>query len=221
MAPTPDASRMCRRSPSRPSLRSSAAEATPRSAMPSAMRGVGCSSRCRACASNSAGKAMLPRSASSASRASPSVPLTYTSSPARAPERSSAWLLPSTTGTSPNTVMQMFSGPRVVSPPTSSQPWASASASRPRENASSQASSTRGSASASVKASGVAPQAARSLRLTASALWPRVNGSTSAKKCRPSTSMSLEIASCMPGAGWSSAQSSPTPSTARAAGRVK
>jgi hypothetical protein len=89
------------------------------------------------------------------------------------------------------------------------------------EKPASQASSMRGSESASVKARGLAPQAARSLRLTASALWPSVAGSTSAKKCRPSTSMSLEIASCVAGAGCSSAQSSPTPSTARAAGRVK
>ena len=76
------------------------------------------------------------------------VPLTYRSSPARAPERSSAC----PAGTSPNTVMQMFSGPCVVSPPTSSQPCASASANRPREKPSSKTSSTRGSASASVKA---------------------------------------------------------------------
>jgi hypothetical protein len=39
---------------------------------------------------------------------------------------------------SPNTVMQMFSGPLVVSPPISSQPCASASANRPREKPSSQ-----------------------------------------------------------------------------------
>jgi hypothetical protein len=61
-----------------------------------------------------------------------------------APERSSAWLLPFNTGTSPNTVMQMLSGPCVVSPPTSSQPCASASANRPFEKAASQVSSTRG-----------------------------------------------------------------------------
>ena len=69
-----------------------------------------------------------PRKTSSARRASPSVPLTHRSSPARAPERSSA----APAGTSPNTVMQMVSGPRVVSPPTSSQPCASASANSPR-----------------------------------------------------------------------------------------
>ena len=48
-----------------------------------------------------------------------------------------------------------------------------------------------------------------------------VGGDTVDRKCRPSTSMSLLTASCMPGAGCSSAQSSPTPSTARFTGRVK
>ena len=80
---------------------------------------------------------------------------------------------------------------------------------------------TGGIASASVKASGFAQQAARSLRLTASALWPSRAGSTVERKCRPSTSMSEETASCMPGAGASSAQSSPTPSGERVAGRWK
>ena len=138
------------------------------------------------------------------------------SSPARA-LRSRAW----PGGTSPKTVMQMFKGPWVVSPPTSSQPWASARASRPAANASVQAASARGRDRARVKASGRAPQAARSDRFTARDLWPSRRGSTSAKKCRPSTSMSLETASCMPGAGASRAQSSPTPRAARRTGRWK
>ena len=82
-------------------------------------------------------------------------------------------------------------------------------------------SSARGSASASVKASGSAPQAARSLRLTASALWPSRAGGTVERKWRPSTSMSHDTASCMPAPDCSSAQSSPTPSAARRTGRVK
>ena len=139
------------------------------------------------------------------------------SSPACAPDRRSAW----PTGRSPNTVMQMVSGPCVVSPPTSSQPASSASANRPSEKPCRKGSSTRGSASASVKASGLAPQAARSLRLTASALWPSLCGATVGRKWRPSTSMSLDTAHCMPGAGASSAQSSPMPSSARFTGRVK
>jgi len=173
--------------------------------------------RARVRSNSGPGSDSVPRKFSSASRASPSVPLIHSSSPARAPERSSA----APAGTSPNTVMQRLSGPRVVSPPTSSQPCSSASANRPREKPSSQPSSTPGSASASVKASGFAPQAARSLRLTASALWPSRAGSTVERKCRPSTSMSEETASCMPGAGASSAQSSPTPSGERRAGRWK
>jgi hypothetical protein len=114
----------------------------------------------------------VPRKTSSASRASPTVPLTYRSSPAWAPERNSACERPCTTGTSPNTVMQMFSGPWVVSPPISSQPCASASASRPCETAPARPQSACGRARARVKARGLAPQAARSLRLTASALCP-------------------------------------------------
>ena len=118
-------------------------------------------------------------------------------------------------GTSPNTVMQMLSGPLVVSPPISSQPKRSASANRPSLNAASQRSSARGRASASVNACGAAPIAARSDKLTASALWPSACGSTSAKKWRPSTSMSVDIASCWPAGGTISAQSSPMPSAAR------
>ena len=83
-----------------------------------------------------------------------------------------------------------------------------------------QASSARGSASASVKASGGAAgrQVAQvdGQRLVAEAI-----GATVERKCRPSTSMSLETASRMPGAGASSAQSSPMPSAARRTGRVK
>ena len=198
-----------------------AALAMPRRAWPRATRGLGRSRRRRAAANTAAGTPRRPQSTSSANAASPKVPLTYRSSPARAPERSSACERPSCSGTSPKTVMQMLSGPRVVSPPTSSQPCSSASASRPREKAPSQTSSTLGSAKASVKASGAAPQAARSLRLTASALCPRALGSTVLKKCWPSTSISLEIANCIPGRGCSSAQSSPTPSAARRTGRWK
>ena len=199
-------------SPTKPSLTSMQLVAMPRRAWPSATRGVGRSSRWRAAASAAAGRVHSPRRAPSARRASPSVPLTHSSSPACAPSRRKAW----PAGTWPNTVMQMASGPAVVSPPTRAQPCAPAKASRPSLKASSHAASCAragGSANARVKASGVAPMAARSLRLTASALWPRAKGSTSAKKCRPSTSMSVLTASCMPGAGCSSAQSSPMPRT--------
>ena len=216
-APTRLEARMCPRSPINPSLTSTAELAMPRSAMPSATRGVGCSIRRRARSNTSALSASVPRNASSARRASPSVPLTQTSSPGFAPERSSA--VPA--GTSPNTVMQMLSGPRVVSPPTSSHSCSSASANSPREKPASHDSSTAGKDSASVKASGAAPQAARSLRFTASALWPSRSGATVDRKCRPSTSMSDDTASCMPGAGASSAQSSPLPSGDRLAGRAK
>ena len=139
------------------------------------------------------------------------------SSPACAPERNSAMPL----GTSPNTVMQMLSGPCVVSPPINSQPWASAKANKPREKPAKKTSSARGNAKANVKATGCAPQAAKSLKFTANALCPKRSGNTVLKKWRPSTNMSLDTASCMPGPGAYNAQSSPTPKAARVTGRVK
>src|SRR3954463_11351584 len=63
--------------------------------------------------------------------------------------------------------------------------------------------------------------AAMSDRFTASALCPRFSGFTSGKKCVPETIVSMEIARSMPLVTSTSAQSSPTPSTALAAGRVK
>ena len=55
---------------------SMAAVAMPRSARPSATRGVGCSMRARAASNDFGGSDSVPRNTSSASRASPSVPLT-------------------------------------------------------------------------------------------------------------------------------------------------
>src|SRR5437868_15510261 len=63
--------------------------------------------------------------------------------------------------------------------------------------------------------------AAMSERFTASALWPRFSGFTAGKKCVPDTIVSVETARSMPLVTCTSAQSSPTPSTALAAGRVK
>src|SRR5689334_22591178 len=63
--------------------------------------------------------------------------------------------------------------------------------------------------------------AAMSERFTASALWPRFSGFTSGKKCVPDTIVSTETARSMPLVTSTRAQSSPTPSTALAAGRVK
>src|SRR3954471_16046057 len=63
--------------------------------------------------------------------------------------------------------------------------------------------------------------AAMSERFRASAWWPRFSGSTSGKKCVPETIVSVETARSMPLVMSMSAQSSPTPSTALAAGRVK
>src|SRR5712692_9816303 len=139
------------------------------------------------------------------------------SSPASAPSRRSA----RSGGTSPITVTEIASGPRVVSPPTSSICQRPASRKKPCANAAIHFSSASGSAIARVAQRGSAPIAARSERLTASALCPSLPGSASGKKWRPASSMSVETASVMPSWGWSSAQSSPTPSTAVGAGRVK
>ncbi len=185
--------------------------------MPSAMRGVGVSMRGRTWLKSGSGSSHSPRKSPSARRASPSVPEIQMSSPGRAASRRSALCM----GTSPNTVRLSVSGPRVVSPPISSQPCASASSSMPAASSDSQAACASGSASASVKARGSAPMAARSDRLTASALWPSERGATSGKKCRPLTSMSVLMARWWPGRPSISAQSSPTPSTALRAGRVK
>ena len=119
------------------------------------------------------------------------------------------------------TVMLIVSAPRVVSPPTSSMPCMSAMRKKPRAKAVSQASFSSGSAIASVAQRGVAPIAARSDRFTASDLWPMPAGLSCGEKWRPSSSMSDDTASCMPGVGASSAQSSPTPSTAPGVARVK
>src|SRR5690348_12482178 len=67
----------------------------------------------------------------------------------------------------------------------------------------------------------MAPTAAMSERFTASPLWPRFSGFTSGKKCVPDTIVSTETARSMPLVTSTRAQSSPTPSTALAAGRVK
>src|SRR5512134_3930357 len=115
----------------------------------------------------------------------------------------------------------MVRGPRVVSPPTSSIEWASAAANMPAANASSHASSASGSAIASRNQRGSAPIAARSERFTASDLYPRRCASAPGRKCVPSESVSVVSASTRPVGGRTSAQSSPTPSAAVRAGRVK
>jgi hypothetical protein len=91
------------------------------------------------------------------------VPEIQMSSPGLAASRRSA----RPGSTSPKMVMQMLSGPLVVSPPISSHPNSSASPNRPSAKAASQAGSAAGSASARVKATGLAPIAARSDRFTA------------------------------------------------------
>jgi hypothetical protein len=151
------------------------------------------------------------------SAARPGVPEIHIWSPTRAPERSSAW----PAGTSPKMVTQKLRGPRVVSPPITSTPKASAQAKKPRVNFSIQLSVAAGSAAASSAQRGCAPIAAMSETLTASVFQPRSSGFVSGRKCVPETSMSVEITSSQPGDGRTMAPSSPTPSTVCVVGRLK
>jgi len=112
----------------------------------------------------------------------------------------------------PRAVIEIVNGPAVVSPPISGQKYCSEIENRSLENAFSQASFTLGKAIARVNASGFAPMAARSERLTARALWPNSSGLALAKKCLPSTSISLVTAISSLFCGFSMAQSSPIPS---------
>src|SRR5688572_8689742 len=160
---------------------------------------------------------MRPCRCATASAASPMLPDTQMSLPGFAPPRRSA----APAGTSPMMVTVIVSGPRVVSPPISETSYSCARSKKPLAKAASQSWFTFGSVKASVAQYGIAPIAAMSERFTASALWPRCSGSTSGKKCVPETIVSVETARSMPLETSISAQSSPTPSTALAAGRVK
>ena len=114
------------------------------------------------------------------SAASPIVPVTTMRSPGLAPLRRT---IPPA-GTRPNAVIEIISGPGVetVSPPSSGQPNRATSSPSPRANDASQASSAERSASVSTNPAGVAPFAARSLRLTRSALRARVSGGSPEQK---------------------------------------
>ena len=137
------------------------------------------------------------------------------SSPATAAPRRRAW----PGASSPNTVMQIFSGPLVVSPPISSQPKASASANRPCGKAGQpgrgrlRQGQRQGKGRRDARPSPPGRTGSRP-----GSCGPACAASAPAKKWRSSTSMSDEMAICLPGVGASSAQSSPMPSGG-AAGR--
>src|SRR5574343_1700902 len=205
------------RSASRPSETSMAAVAMPTSAWPSATRGRGFSSSATHRRGQGSGRTTLPCRWARPKAARPGRPETQIWSPTWAPSRRKA--CPGST--SPMAVMQTLRGPLVVSPPITSTPYSLAQAKKPSAKAAIQASSTTGRAPARVTQRGVAPIAARSERLTASAFQPRFFGSVSGKKCVPATSMSVVTANCLPGVGWSGAQSSPGPRMAEGVGRAK
>src|SRR5690606_35763157 len=145
----------------------------------------------------------------SAPAASPSVPLTQTSSPGLAPSRRRA--CPG--ATSPCAATDTASGPRVVSPPTRATRCSAASATKPSRKPSTHAGSPSGSDSDKVHHAGSAPMAARSDRFTARAFQPMSEAAVPEGKCTPSLRVSIVTTSCRPGGGCSRAASSPIPST--------
>ena len=104
-----------------------------------------------------------------------------------------------------------LNGPRVMSPPISCTSYWPAIVIMVSENALIQSRSTLGKDKASVSQAGVAPIAARSLKLTATALYAISSGLVLGGKCTVSTSVSVVTASCFPGGIDTIAQSSPTP----------
>jgi hypothetical protein len=187
VAPTAERRSMCARSPSRPSDTSIALVATPRSAMPSATRGCGCSIAMRTCSNASpvsdgvAAKAFErePRVAERAAHVQ-----VVAHARARAQQGLAGRHLAEHGDADVERALRGVAADQLAAVRRPAR-------SRPRAKPARKASSTRGKASASVNASGRAPQAARSLRFTASALWPSRCGKTVDRKCRPSTSMSL------------------------------
>src|SRR6185312_8151344 len=128
-------------------------------------------------------------------------------SPTDAPARVNA--VPA--GTRPCTVRVMFKGPRATLPPTRATPCCLAREKKPRLKPSSQASSASGKVSAINTQAGVAPMAARSLRLQASARCPTASAGRSGGKCTRATGESVLTASSWPAGTFSSAASSPMP----------
>ena len=159
--------------------------------------------------------ASVPRNTSSARRASPSVPLTQRSSPARAPERSSA----APVATSPKTVIAIVSGPRVVSPPTSSQSWRSASASRPRANGARKASSARGQGQRQREGERPGAAGGQVAQVDRQRLVPEPLGGDGREEVPAlDQHVARDRERACPAPRASSAQSSPTPSAARRTG---
>ena len=87
-------------------------------------------------------------------------------------------------------LMVMLNGPLVVSPPTKLNLYSLASSLREAEKSPSHCSSILGRVKAKVKYFGVAPMAARSLKLTARALYAMSCALVSEEKCTPSSNVS-------------------------------
>ena len=179
----------------------------PLKAIPKSILGVGWCMRASIISKSSFSNSISWRSAARASLASPTAPETQISSLSNAPDLRIALSF----GMLPKAVMQILSGPAVVSPPMRGQANWLAIANKPLLNASNQTEFASGNANASVKPSGLAPIAARSERLTARAFQPSHSGLASWKKCLPLTNMSLVIAISSVGSIVSRAQSSPIP----------
>ena len=160
-----------------------------------------------------------PAHIASPARAAPMLPLTKTMSPGRAPARVSTrrglYV--------PMTITSTTSGPgeRDRFPPTTVVSCRRASASSPSTRPSNSVSGRRpGMASESVARRGVAPIAARSLKLTASARWPMAPlGTNRRSKCTPSTDASVVMTSSSFRFGLTTAPSSPGPTRSQSGAR--
>ena len=150
------------------------------------------------------------------SRLPPKLPVTAIRSPGRAPSRRQA----RPGGTLPRAVTLTTSGPSqaLVSPPASTTPCRAASKAIPSKSPRPIASPPcRGSDTATNAASGRAPIAARSLRLTPRALWPTACGGhpSPSRKSTPSISMSTVTTVRRMAGGRSTAASSPGGTSSR------
>src|SRR5699024_12575517 len=112
-------------------------------------------------------------------------------------------------GTSPVTCTVILKGPLTVSPPIKLTPICSAKAKKPRQNPSSQSSSTYGKDKLNKAQRGRAPMAAKSDKLTARLRQPTYSAGNPTGKWRPSSKVSMLIASPMPEVGLITAASSP------------
>jgi hypothetical protein len=217
-APTPERCRMCPRSPSSPSLMSIALWPG-RAGQAQRHARLGAFHRRRTRRRRRRAGQTVPRKTSSASRASPSVPLTHRSSPGACAAAQQGL---ADRDLAKHGDAQVQRAACVVSPPTSSMPWRSASANSPRANGATKASSARGSASASVKASGFGAAGGQVAQVDRQRLVAQALGRHGGQEVPALDQHVAGHCQLLPGGhGRSSAQSSPGPAAVCDVGRTK